>query len=106
MSMEEALIQERKKKTDDLRAAGINPFANDFRATHTTADIHTRFGSLSAEALAADGTTVAVAGRVLANRSFGKATFLRLQDAGGQLQLFVRKDEVGDAGYALLQSID
>ena len=53
MSMEEALIQERKKKTEDLRAQGVNPFANDFRPTHSTGNIQDDHGTRTAEELCA-----------------------------------------------------
>jgi lysyl-tRNA synthetase class 2 len=106
MSMEDALIEERKRKTEELRAAGVNPFANDFRSTHTAGELLARFGDKTAEDLAAAPVEVAVAGRVLANRSFGKAAFLRLQDRSGQIQLFVRRDEVGDLGFELYKKVD
>jgi lysyl-tRNA synthetase class 2 len=106
MSMEQALIDERKKKTEELRAAGVNPFANDFRATHTAAEIQDRFGPLTTQELEADTSSVAIAGRVLANRSFGKAAFVRLQDRTGQIQLFVKKDEIGAEAYEIFRKTD
>jgi lysyl-tRNA synthetase class 2 len=106
MSMEEALIQERKRKTADLRAAGVNPFANDFRVRHTTGEIHARYGALDAEALAGVSDEVSVAGRVVANRSFGKAAFLRIQDRAGQIQVFVKRDEIGEEVFEVFRKTD
>lgn len=106
MSMEDALIEERKKKTEELRAEGKNPFANDFRVSHTSADILAWAGERDSAALEADVVEVRFAARVLGSRTFGKATFLKVQDRTGVLQIFARKDALGDAGYELLKKLD
>jgi lysyl-tRNA synthetase class 2 len=106
MSMEETLIQERKRKSEELRAAGVNPFANDFRATHPLGDLQARFGGRRAEDLAAETEEFAVAGRVMASRTFGKAAFLRIQDRSGAIQLFLKMDEVGASGFDLFRKAD
>jgi lysyl-tRNA synthetase class 2 len=100
------LIAARRLKLEALRAAGENPYANDFRPTHTTGEVLARFGSLTAEQLAATDTAVAVAGRMVARRDFGKASFLHLQDRAGRLQAYVKRDALGDDGFARFKHAD
>jgi lysyl-tRNA synthetase class 2 len=101
------LIAARRLKLAALRAAGENPYANDFRPTHTTADVVAEFGGLStAQLVDAPASTVAVAGRLVAKRDFGRASFLRLLDRAGTLQAYVRRDAVGEAGFARFKQAD
>jgi lysyl-tRNA synthetase class 2 len=99
---EEELMQQRQKKVEEIRAAGGNPYRNDFRPTHAAAEIARRF----AGAQAAEGgqplseERFAIAGRIVEHRSFGKAVFVKLLDRSGGLQVYVRKDVVGEAAYA------
>ncbi len=82
----------RLEKLHALRAEGRNPFAAErFTVTHHAAEIVARFDAL-------EGQTVSVAGRVgVPPRVMGKAAFLDLLDASGRIQLYVRRDEVGEA---------
>ena len=81
----------RRQKLDALRAAGRDPFAAErFDVTHLAAAIIAGFEQL-------EGQTVLLAGRITAIRVQGKVAFLDLTDSSGRIQLYVRKDEVGDA---------
>jgi lysyl-tRNA synthetase class 2 len=101
------LIAARRLKLEALRAAGDNPYANDFRPTHTTADVVAQFGGASPEQLAsAPPSSVAVAGRMVAKRDFGRASFLHLLDRDGKLQAYVKRDTLGDAGFARFKQAD
>src|SRR5207247_9797248 len=84
----------RRKKLQALRERGVDPYPNDFRPDHTTAEVHARCGALSDAELAV-APAVAVAGRIMALRDFGKAAFLQLQDRAGHLQIHVRRDRLG-----------
>jgi lysyl-tRNA synthetase class 2 len=95
----------RRKKLSALRERGENPYPNDFRPDHTTADVHARFGDLP-EAALADAGPVAVAGRIMALRDFGKAAFLQLQDRAGRLQVHVRRDRLGEAAFERYRLLD
>jgi lysyl-tRNA synthetase class 2 len=95
----------RRKKLQALRERGVDPYPNDFRPDHTTAAVHARFGPLDEAGLAA-APPVAVAGRVLARRDFGKAGFVQLQDACGALQVYARRDRLGDDAFALYRDLD
>jgi lysyl-tRNA synthetase, class II len=100
------LIAARRHKLDALRAGGINPFPNDFRPTDTAAVVHERFGGMSREELEAGHDSVSLAGRIVAMRDFGKASFLQLQDRSGRVQAYIKRDIVGDEAFALFKMMD
>lgn len=80
----------RRQKLDDLRAAGRDPFAHErFDVTHHASEIVADFDRL-------DSHTVLAAGRITASRVQGKVAFLDLTDATGRIQLYARRDEVGE----------
>ena len=95
----------RRRKLDALRERGIGGYPNDFRPDHTTSEVHARVGELAAAELAS-ASPVAVAGRVMAVRDFGKAGFVRLQDRGGILQLHVRRDKLEETTFELYRHLD
>lgn len=99
-------IVARRAKLEALRAAGVNPYANDFAPTHTTGEVHRAYGEQPAEALAGAADPVALAGRIVAKRDFGKASFLHLLDRDGRLQVHVRKDAVGEDAFATFKQAD
>ena len=98
------LLLQRRRKVDALWEAGINPYPNDFKPQHTSADIVATYGSV--EQLDAADVSISVAGRILARRSFGKAAFIQLQDRKGRVQLYVKKDEIGEDAFAVFESFD
>ncbi len=100
------LIQQRIRKLEALRQEGINPFPNEFKAKDTSKDIHDSCGSLSDEELHAMDRVFSVAGRIVAVRDFGKASFIQIQDRKGKIQAYVRKDMVGESAFQLFKKID
>jgi lysyl-tRNA synthetase class 2 len=100
------LIQQRIKKLETLRRAGIDPYPNDFRVTHTSRDIHETFDSLSDEELKSAGETFSLAGRIMAIRDFGKASFIQIQDREGRIQVYLQKDIVGESAFQLFKALD
>jgi lysyl-tRNA synthetase class 2 len=101
------LIAARRLKLEALRAAGENPYANDFRPTHSSADVHAQFGDATAEQLAAaPPAAVAVAGRMVGKRDFGRASFLHLLDRAGKLQAYVKRDSLGEEAFARFKQAD
>ncbi|NVN89311.1 MAG: lysine--tRNA ligase [Desulfuromonadales bacterium] len=98
------LLLQRRRKVDTLWEAGINPYPNDFRQQHTSEDIIRSYGDK--EQIAASDDIFVVAGRILARRSFGKAAFIQLQDRKGRLQLYVKKDEIGEEAFAAFETFD
>lgn len=95
---ENALIALRRAKLDRLRQAGP-AFPNDFRRNALAGDLHARYGGLDDAALAADPVEVAVAGRLMAQRVMGKASFAGVQDMSGRIQLFVQREVLGEPLY-------
>ena len=116
---EEAIVGARRGKAERLRARGVNPFANDVRAAERVAvqSLRERFEGALLEphselryspekvAVLAEDVEVTVLGRVINRRGFGKATFLKLRDGTGEIQLFAKKDVLG-RDFALLEEID
>ena len=99
-------IEVRRQKLAKLREAGHKIYPNDFRPNHTTAEVISKFNECSEEDLPSVATDIVLAGRIMGIRKFGKASFFHLQDRRGRLQVYARKDRLGDEGYALFQSFD
>jgi len=99
-------MEVRSQKLAKLKAAGVAVYPNDFKPTHTAAGVAAQFGGLEEEALGAAARDLQLAGRIMGIRSFGKASFFHIQDRSGRLQIYARKDRLGEEGYALFQSLD
>ncbi|MFN2589444.1 MAG: lysine--tRNA ligase, partial [Actinomycetota bacterium] len=93
----------RREKLERLRARGIDPFALRFDPDTTLSAVRARFGSLGPAS--ETGSHVRVAGRIVLLRRHGGSSFATLRDGSGDLQLFFRRDEMGD-GYDLLEDLD
>ncbi len=108
MAVEERGVefQERFKKLTALREDGIDPYPNDFKPDITCGEVHTRFGSLDKEGLEGEERSVLVAGRIMALRSFGRATFVHIQDRTGRLQVYLRRDILGEETYSIFKKCD
>ncbi len=118
-SSEDALIQARREKAERLRARGEDPFANDLDVTARTLvrALREQYASALLEpkqelryapeqvAASGEGRTVHVVGRLVARRGFGKASFLRLRDESGEVQIFAKADTLG-ADFAKLEDVD
>ncbi|MEX0834578.1 MAG: OB-fold nucleic acid binding domain-containing protein, partial [Nitriliruptor sp.] len=98
------LIAARRAKVDQLREAGVEPYAFAFRPTDTLAEVAERHPAL--EPGTETGEQVTVAGRVVAKRSMGRLHFLVLQEADAQLQLFVPIKAVDEPSRDLLGQLD
>jgi lysyl-tRNA synthetase class 2 len=98
------LILERREKLKALRQAqadGHGPaFPNDFKPADHAAGLFAMHDAQSTEALAAQGTTAKVAGRMMLKRVMGKASFATLQDSTGRIQIYVKGEDVGAEVYA------
>lgn len=100
------LIQQRIRKLEELRKEEINPFPNQYKVKDTSKDILETCGSLSDEELHEVDRIFAVAGRIVAVRDFGKASFVQIQDRKGRIQAYVRKDLVGESAFQLFKKLD
>jgi lysyl-tRNA synthetase, class II len=102
---EHALIAERRRKLEALRAAG-QAYPNDFRRNAQAEDLQLAFGALDGETLEREGVPVTVAGRMMAKRVMGKASFARLEDMSGAIQLFFERDALPEGLYAEFKGWD
>jgi lysyl-tRNA synthetase class 2 len=96
----------RRQKLAALRESGVEPYPNDFRPRHTTADVAARFSTAGDAELEALPESFLLAGRIVSRRDFGKASFFHLQDRLGQLQIYVKRNVVGEKAFALFKHID
>ena len=94
-------VQVRIDKMHKISENGWRPFGHKFAWTHHTADIREQFKDEAEEEL-----TVKAAGRVMAIRGHGKTCFLDIQDKTGRIQVYVRKDVLGEENYALIKMMD
>jgi lysyl-tRNA synthetase, class II len=92
---ENHLIAERRAKLAKMRERGI-AFPNDFRRNALAGDLLTAYGGKSTEALDADPVRVSVAGRMRAKRVMGKASFAKLEDSSGAIQIFLQQSALGE----------
>src|SRR5690348_7308945 len=92
----------RREKLDALAERGVAPFAYEFSRSHHAAE--------AASALAigheGEGDHVRVAGRIVAWRAHGKTTFAHIADDTGRIQIYFKKDQLGDAAYSMLDLFD
>ena len=94
-------LQVRLDKMHKIEEHGWLPFGHKFEWSHHAADIAEQF-----EELSANETIVRLAGRVMAIRGHGKTCFMDLMDKSGRIQLYVRKDAIGEENYALIKMMD
>jgi lysyl-tRNA synthetase class 2 len=94
------VLQARREKLEALEAAGVAPYAYSFDRQQSAVQAQTLLGP------AEEGPPVSLAGRIVAWRSHGKTTFAHLADSTGKIQLYFKKDQLGDENYAQLAHFD
>ncbi|MFN2567148.1 MAG: lysine--tRNA ligase [Gemmatimonadaceae bacterium] len=96
----------RREKLDALIARGVCPFAYGYERTHLAAHaLELRAGDALEDA-GVEGPAVRVAGRIVAWRAHGKTAFAHLADPSGRVQLYFRRDELGDGRFSVLELLD
>ncbi|HET9438892.1 MAG TPA: amino acid--tRNA ligase-related protein, partial [Longimicrobiales bacterium] len=96
------VIEDRIRKLEQLREQGVEPFGYSYAVTHTSAQAR----ALLSEGKTEDSTPVRVAGRLVSMRGHGKTSFAHLSDRAGKIQLYMRKDELGEGAFAVLNLLD
>ncbi|OGW37334.1 MAG: lysine--tRNA ligase [Nitrospirae bacterium RBG_13_39_12] len=99
------LIEQRIKKLEELRQSGIEPFHGSFYAEDHASELLDKFNSVSKETLEAKPVACSIAGRLVSIRHFGKAAFAHVQDATGKMQIYLKKDSLGEK-YLLIKKLD
>lgn len=97
---------QRHEKADTLRSRGIDPYPTRFLRTHSFGEILSTHRDQTLEELESLAVPVRIAGRVMLSRPMGKASFVTLSDGEHRLQVYVRKDGVGESAYAILGLVD
>ena len=97
---------QRQKKLEQIQALGYEAFPREFRWTDTPGDLVAKLGDASAADLEANKRETRVAGRIVSFRLMGKAGFAHLQGSGKRIQIYVRKDVVGEKGFELFHLLD
>ena len=107
---ENQLIAERRDKLKAIRqqeAEGKGPaFPNDFKPADRAAELFAAHAGQTSEGLLAQGSSAKVAGRMMLKRVMGKASFATLQDSTGRIQIYVKRDEVGEESYEAFKHWD
>ncbi len=106
MALDENIYEIRREKLKKIEALGQPAYPRKFNFSHTVPQILAEYGGQTAEELESPRVTVRVAGRIMAIRLMGKAGFAHLQQDGQRLQIYVKKDAVGDAGFELWKLLD
>ena len=96
----------RRQKMAKLDAQGFPVYPNDFRPTHTVQAIRNRHGRSCPTAVGSVGQEFKLAGRIRAFRPHGKAAFFEIEDGTGRLQVYARKDKLGEEAYERVRSLD
>ena len=99
-------FEQRQRKLEQIHALGFDPFPREFRWTETPAALVGKYGETPGTELEAEKREVRVAGRILSYRLMGKAGFAHLQGAGKRIQIYVKKDVVGERGFQLFELLD
>jgi lysyl-tRNA synthetase, class II len=99
-------FQQRQKKLEQIQALGYEAFPREFRWTDTPVTLVARYSAASSSDLETNQNETRVAGRIVSYRLMGKAGFAHLQGAGGRIQIYVRKDIVGEKGFQLFHLLD
>ncbi|MBM7555154.1 lysine--tRNA ligase [Thalassobacillus pellis] len=100
------LMRVRREKLDSYREKGLDPFGNKYERTHVAQELKEAYDSYSKEELEEKEAETTIAGRIMTKRGKGKAGFAHIQDLSGQIQLYVRKDRIGEEAYELFKTAD
>ena len=99
-------FEQRQKKLEQIQALGYEAFPREFRWTDTPADLVAKYSEVTSGDLEANKKEIRVAGRIVSYRLMGKAGFAHLQGAGKKIQIYVRKDVLGEQGFQLFHLLD
>ena len=96
----------RREKAKELESLGIDPFGHKFDVTSDTKIIREKFGDKTVEELEEINEEVTIAGRIMTKRGKGKAGFINVQDKYGQIQIYVKIDNIGEEAYEIFKKSD
>jgi lysyl-tRNA synthetase class 2 len=105
LSLEDDLLKQRLARIGEIEALGHRPYGRRYEFSHTIPEILAEYGARTAEELLPE-VRVRVAGRLMTLRHMGKAGFAHLQQNGERLQIYVKKDAVGERDFQLFKILD
>ncbi len=106
MALDEKIYQLRREKLAQIEALGQQAYPHKFAASHAIPQVLDAYHGNTAEQLEANKVETKIAGRIMGLRLMGKAAFSHLQQGGKRLQIYVKKDVVGDKGWELFKLLD
>jgi lysyl-tRNA synthetase class 2 len=106
LALDENIYEIRREKLKKIEALGHPAYPRKYEYSHTVAQILAEYNAKTTEELESTRVMVRVAGRIMTIRLMGKAGFAHLQQDGKRLQIYVKKDAIGDAGYELWKLLD
>jgi lysyl-tRNA synthetase, class II len=106
LALDESIYEQRRQKLKQVEALGQTAYRSNYEFTHTIPQILAGYSDKTAEQLENPRVNVRVAGRIMAIRLMGKAGFCHLQQGGARLQIYVKKDAVGEPGFELYKLLD
>jgi lysyl-tRNA synthetase class 2 len=106
MALDENIYQLRRQKLEQIEALGQRAYPHKYQTTHEIPQILADYKDRTAEQLEYPKVEVRIAGRIMAIRLMGKAGFAHMQQGGQRLQIYVKKDDVGEPGFQLWKLLD
>jgi lysyl-tRNA synthetase class 2 len=106
LALDEKIYELRREKLKQIEALGQPTYRSKYEFTHTVEEILAKYTEKTGEELEKERVNVRVAGRLMAIRLMGKAGFAHLQQDGKRLQIYVKKDAVGEKGFELYKLLD
>ena len=101
-----SIIEERKNKSEKLQEEGANLYPAGYKVDITSSEAIDRFDQMDEEALEHETNSYAMAGRIIARRDFGKASFIHIKDRTGRIQAYIRKDRVPPEKFSMFKLMD
>ncbi|MFV0274666.1 MAG: lysine--tRNA ligase [Bacilli bacterium] len=96
----------RISKIDFLKEKGIEPFGNKFVVSHFSDELFTKYDKFSKEKLEEMNISTSIAGRIMTKRGQGKVVFAHIKDKTGKIQIYVRKDTIGEESFEIVDKGD
>ncbi len=101
-----SIIEERQNKAEKLQAEGVNLYPAGYKIDITSSEAIDRFGEMDEDTLEQESDSYAMAGRIMARRDFGKASFIHIKDRTGRIQAYIRKDRIPPDKFSMFKLMD
>jgi len=106
MSQDNQTLKQRREKAASLEELGVNLYSNSFKPENSIADLLPKGESLQAREAEPAGSSYSIAGRIITMRKFGKAAFCNITDKTGSIQIYLKKDTLGDETFSAFKKWD